>query len=309
MRILLSQAYAFSQQGKRDYQEDARWPDIDLPSLSQRFFIVCDGVGGSDHGEVASTTVCRAFARKMPALTADSRFDNSDFSRVLDYAYDQLDKVGRSTEGDMATTLTFVCFHAQGCLMAHIGDSRIYQIRTDQGIIYRSDDHSLVNNMVHHGLITPEQAENHPQRNVITRCMEPVGTNQNRSQATVVRTTDVRPGDYFLLCSDGVLEHLTDDALTEIMANPKDTDERKMERVRAVSRDSSDNNTAILIRVQAVEQDSDSDVPEQTSHSEDHAKTVRFSRERSTSSEIESFQRQEKTGILGKLKRIFSADS
>ena len=102
----------------------------------------------------------------------------------------------------MGTTMTFVCFHQGGCMMAHIGDSRIYQVRPGQGIVYRSEDHSLVNSMVRAGVISPEQSIDHPQSNVITRCMEPKDPDRDRCMATVVSTTDVRRGDYFLLCTD-----------------------------------------------------------------------------------------------------------
>ena len=315
MNIKLAQPYSFSQQGRRDYQEDSRWPANDTPSASQRFFIVCDGVGGSEHGEVASATVCKAFAKKMSEFSPARDFSNDNFSSVLDYAYAQLDKVGRNTKGDMATTLTFLCFHARGCTMAHIGDSRIYQVRPQQGIIYRSDDHSLVNSMVHNGVISPQQAENHPQRNVITRCMEPVDERQNRSQATLVRTDDILPGDFFLLCSDGALENITDDLLVDILSKSEISDKQKIDRIKQICLDSDDNNTAILVRVECVEQDKATDHDSLGNAEEDgenpddsESTTRRFSREQRQAAEIESFQQQRQGGFLSKIKRIFTGD-
>lgn len=312
MNIKLTQAYSFSQQGGRDYQEDARWPDTDLPPASQRFFVVCDGVGGSDHGEIASQTVCKAFAKRMQNLSPLKDFTNDDFSQVLDYAYDQLDKVGKSTNGDMATTLTFICFHAQGVTMAHIGDSRIYQIRPQQGVIYRSDDHSLVNSMVHSGVISPEQAENHPQRNVIIRCMEPVDERQNRSQATLMRSDDILPGDYFLLCSDGVLENISDDLLVEILSDQAASDKEKLDRIKEICLSSDDNNTAVLVRVESVDE-VQADETDTAGNADDDAddnetSTRRFDREHRQASEIESVQRKKEGGFLSKIKRIFSGD-
>ena len=316
MKIRLSQPYSFTRQGARDYQEDARFPDTDLPSSEQRFFLVCDGVGGSEHGEIASKTVCRAFAKKMPAISDNTLFSNDDFAKVLDYAYAELDKAARKASGDMATTLTFVCFHAGGCVMAHIGDSRIYQIRPQQGIIYRSDDHSLVNSMVHNGIISPEEAENHPRRNVITRCMEPVGDGQNRSPATLIRTDDIAADDYFLLCSDGVLENITDDQLVEILTDTAATDEDKINQIKRICNDSDDNNTAVLIRMEQVEKTADDNAAQADSPDEKADKnaevneqsTRRLERDRQEASEIESTPDNKNRGFLSRLKRIFTSD-
>ena len=255
MRITISQAFSFCQQGGRDYQEDARYPDIDQVEAGQRFFLVCDGVGGSDHGELASRTVCKAFAEKIDKLDLRAGLTEAQFSDALSHAYDQLDNAARTVDGDMATTLTFVCFHAGGCAMAHIGDSRIYHIRGNAGILYRSEDHSLVADMVHNGLITPSEAANHPQRNVITRCMEPSDSHLDRSEASFVNTTDVEPGDCFFLCSDGVLHELGDDRLVSLLTSSEKSDGEIIREIAGISASSDDNNTAFLIRIGGVERE------------------------------------------------------
>lgn len=248
MDIRLKTAYSFHQQGRRDHQEDSRFPDVEQASDKQRFFVVCDGVGGSEKGEVASGTVCRAIGRFMSDVDFSCDFTNDAFHQLLDASYDALDKAANRENKEMATTMTFVCFHAGGCTMAHIGDSRIYQIRPSEGILYRSDDHSLVNSMVRNGMITPEEAQEHPQRNVITRFMEPVDADQNRCMATVMRTMDVRSGDYFLLCTDGVLHCISDDLLLQILTGDE-SDEMKMRQLAELSKESEDNNTAWLISI------------------------------------------------------------
>lgn len=251
MEIKLNQAYSFHQVGKRDYQEDSRFPDMDKPSASQRFFVVCDGVGGCDKGEVASRTVCKAFDKALKDFDFTKDFTNEDFSHVLDAAYNALDAIANQENQEMATTLTFACFHGGGCTMAHIGDSRIYQIRPTVGIIYRSDDHSMVNTMVHNGVLTPEQAINHPQSNIITRYMESVDSDQNRCMATVMRTVDVMAGDYFFLCSDGVLHCVSDEELMDILLSDR-SDEEKIKKIADQSKDSEDNNTAYMVSVAEV---------------------------------------------------------
>lgn len=270
MEIRLGQAYSFLQMGQRDNQEDSRFPDVDVPSLHQRFFIVCDGIGGCDKGEVASQTVCEAFGKILMQKDFEDDFTNEEFSQVLDVAYDALDAKANDDNRDMGTTLTFVCFHKKGCTMAHIGDSRIYQIRPSEGVIYRSDDHSMVNIMVHSGVITPEQAIGHPQSNVITRYMEPVSADGNRCLATVMRTTDIEAGDYFFLCTDGVLHHITDDDLVETLSSKFD-DAVKMHKISDMSKDSDDNNTAYLIPVievvNDIEQDDDLEIENEDTRS------------------------------------------
>lgn len=251
MKVILGQSYSFCQQGERDYQEDARWPNTDLPLSSQRFFIVCDGVGGCEQGDIASATVCREMAKQLDLMDFTNEFTPTDFTKVFDAAYDALDAMVDEDNSDMATTMTFVCFHAGGCTMAHVGDSRIYQYRKNEGIIYRSDDHSLVNMMVHDGKLSPEEAESHSQRNIITRYMSPIADDEERWEATMVTTDDVMPNDIFILCTDGVGCCVTDNHLTEIL-NSDMTDEQKAKQIAAECIYSSDNNTCILIPVKDV---------------------------------------------------------
>lgn len=300
MNIILGQAYSFLQRGQRDNQEDARWPDCDSPDTGQRFFVVCDGVGGSEKGEEASATVCHAFAEALGDFDFTRDFTNDDFSHALDKAYDALDKKARQGQEDMATTLTFAAFHAEGATLVHIGDSRIYQIRPSQGIVYRSDDHSLVNQMVHSGIITPEEAETHPQRNVITRCMEPVSEDQTRCMATVMRTNNVKAGDYFLLCTDGVLHQISDAQLVELLVQDV-PDEQKIKELATKSENSSDNNTAYLIPVLAVEGISTDIHPMSNTSSDTHRMPSSQSIE-----EIESIPASEKDGVLTRFFKIFT---
>lgn len=287
MKIILSKSYSFCQLGVRGNQEDARYPDLDATDSNQRFFIVCDGVGGSKKGELASRTVCDSFAASLKGLDFTKDFSNNDFSKALDCAYDALDKKARGDYKDMATTLTFVCFHAEGCTMAHIGDSRIYLIRPEEGILYRSDDHSLVNSMVHNGLITPEEAKDHPQQNIITRYMESVAKDENRCQATVIRWNNLKAGDYVFLCTDGVVHCISDDELTEILSDPLSNDNEKLFAISSKCKDSPDNNTAWLIPIIGIEENVESLSPDMDS---EFSQTKRLIIDRKGTEEVESVQ-------------------
>jgi len=300
MKIILNQPYSFHHKGQREKQEDSRWPDSDVPIVSQRYFLVCDGVGGGEHGKTASSTICESFGRKMPVLEFSRNFSNDDFSKVLDYSYDQLDKKTRYLNGRIGTTFSFICFHGGGCTMAHIGDTRIYQIRPGENIIYRSEDHSLVNSLVHNGAITPQDAITHPQRNMIIRSMSPLKVNEERCSATVVRSDNIRIGDYFLLCSDGVTEKFSDEQLLSLMSDTTLSDKEKIEYMASKCRNCSDNNTAILINIKSVEEKQEV----KYDFSEGDA-TVPLKHTHQQLSEIKSVPQTKRHGILGKLQSYF----
>lgn len=251
MYIDLHPALSFHQLGRRNNQEDARYPDSDAPSALCRTFVVCDGVGGLDKGEVASHTVAATLGAAMECYGDPATvFTGADFAEVLAEAYRALACQNQGDATGMATTMTFVHFHAGGVFTAYIGDSRIYQIRPGAGVVYRSYDHSLVNALVRTGNLSPAGAVGHPKSNVITRCMG--GPDPGSLEpAMAYDITDVRSGDYFLLCSDGVLHGLDDEALCELLESSR-SDFEKIETLAAVSADSTDNNTAILIHVAAV---------------------------------------------------------
>lgn len=251
MEILLKQPYSFCQKGRRSNQEDARFPDDDSPQGVKPAFVVCDGVGGQDKGEIASRTVADSIGDYMDNVDLTIPFDASDFSKVLEYVYNRLNKVMGHDNREMATTMTFVCFHANGVFCAHMGDSRIYHIRPGVGILYQSEDHSLVNALVHSGNITPEEAINHPQSNVITRCIGYVEKGIEKPSATTMQIEDVEDGDYFFLCSDGVLHKVDDSNLYNILSSDN-SDKDKIEQIADLSKGSSDNNTAYLICVEKV---------------------------------------------------------
>lgn len=258
MEILLKQPYSFWQTGKRSNQEDARFPNCDTPQGYKPAFVVCDGVGGQDKGEVASRTVAEAIGRYMENVDLTKPFTSSDFSKVLEYVYSCLYKKMRNDTREMATTMAFVCVNSAGVFCAHMGDSRIYQVRPGVGIMYQSEDHSLVNALVHSGNLTPEEAINHPKSNVITRCISYVEKGMDKPSATTIQLKDVEAGDYFFLCSDGVVHCIDDDKLFSILSSEK-TDKEKIHLIAERSKASSDNNTAYLIGVEQVSLNNDRD--------------------------------------------------
>lgn len=251
MKIELFQPYSFCQIGRRNNQEDARFPDEDRPSPDASCFVVCDGVGGEENGEVASRVVCDAFGEYMDSMKPKEAFTADDFRKALSFVYNRLLEVMEMKGREMATTLTFLCFHEEGVLAAHIGDSRIYHIRPHVGILYRSNDHSLVNALVHAGNITPEAGICHQKSNYITRFLGYVEEDAELPIADVIQLNDIEPGDYFFLCTDGVIQQLDEEDLLDILED-KEGNEEKMKRIEERCSNSPDNNTACLIPVQMV---------------------------------------------------------
>ena len=251
MKYTISQPLSFFERGKRDNQEDAMYPPHGTASMNDHTFVVCDGMGGHDKGEVASNLVCDIFAKHSGNLR---NFSPHKLSEVLSTAYDALDAADdKKTSKKMGTTLTFLQLHSSGATIAHIGDSRVYYISPSKNEFFVTTDHSLVQSFYEAGLITKEEMKHHPQRNTITRVMMP--HQNNRNEATIDNISDLRPGDYFLLCSDGVLENLDDEQINSLFCDTELSDTQKCERLRQLSEDSSDNHTAYIVRIESVEDD------------------------------------------------------
>lgn len=247
------QPQVMSEIGRRPNQEDAVFPLVGTSTTNDRLFIVCDGMGGHEAGEVASDSVSKSFGDFMKNVNPDT-FSVEDFRLALTHTYDQLDNLdkGPNNARKMGTTLTFLYLGNNRAFIAHVGDSRVYQLRQDENgvttIVHKTEDHSLVNELVRAKIITPEEAKTHPRRNVITRALQP--NTQERCKATVWETNNVKAGDYFFLCSDGVLESIDDDTLTSIISTDT-SDSDKLDSIKGLcAQNSKDNNSAYLIHIE-----------------------------------------------------------
>lgn len=267
-------AYNLQELGQRANQEDSLFPAWGKLTPDDRLFILCDGMGGHEKGEVASATVCETISRVvLSAWHPGEALSDELFLQALSAAFDALDAKDNGEERKMGTTLTFLCLHANGATVAHIGDSRIYQLRpasdtTPAHVVFRTQDHSLVNDLVKIGEITEEEAKHHPQKNVITRAMQPC--QEHRAKADIAHLTDIQPGDYFFMCSDGMLEQSTDDNILNIITKPNVSDEQKLEMLRRVTEENKDNHTAHLIYISDVANSVVEDLSVCTSSTESH---------------------------------------
>lgn len=224
MRFKIYQPLAIHELGKRANQEDSIYPIEGKATENDRLFLLCDGMGGHEHGEVASQSICKSLSSfLLQHAVASEGLEDKLLSDALAYAYEELDKL--AIAGDtrqMGTTLTLLYFHSKGCTAAHIGDSRIYHLRpSSHTILYKSRDHSLVYDLYQAGELTYEEMKTFPQKNVITRAM--IAGDRNHPKPDVIHISDIQPGDYFYICSDGMLEQMEDEELLDVFsANVRD---------------------------------------------------------------------------------------
>lgn len=260
------EVYTIKELGAREKQEDSIFPDHGKAKSTDRLFILCDGMGGHSAGEIASETVCQAMGRSILSCYADVEdvFTDDIFKTALNDAFDALDTKDDGETRKMGTTLAFLKLHKEGVTIAHIGDSRVYHIRSGKDadetkINFQTRDHSLVNDLIKIGELTPEEAKYSRQKNVITRAMQP--NMEHRPKADLYHTRDILPGDYFMLCSDGILEQMEDDNLRFIFSNKGGNIKNKVDMLKKVTANNRDNHSAIVVHIlDVLNRDKESDL-------------------------------------------------
>lgn len=255
MNLDLYKPLSIYELGKRPNQEDNMYPASGCATEKDRLFVLCDGIGGHKHGEIASTSVCKSISEYFLQQSSKSlNLKNSLATGALAYAYEKLDELAvKDGSRQMGTTLAMLYFHKQGCTVMHIGDSRIYHIRPSANtILYKSRDHSLAYELFLAGELSYEEMKNFPQKNVITRAM--IAGDNNHPKADVMNITDIQSGDYFYICSDGMLELMEDDELLHILSSDK-SDEDKKSLLIAATKGNADNHSAYIVHVKSVDND------------------------------------------------------
>lgn len=249
MNITIGKPCAISEKGGRLNNEDSIYPQPETVAANQRLFIVCDGVGGADKGEVASSLACESIQSYFSTFLEGE--PTKEFIRkAVQYAEARFDDyIGRNPDAKgMATTLTLVYIGDSGVLLAHIGDSRIYHFRKGE-ICYQTEDHSLVNSLIKLGKITPSEAATHPQKNIILKAIQ---GKERPVEAEVVLLQDIQAGDTFFMCTDGVLETLNNESLSSLFINNRPADSIKDVLVECCSGRTRDNFSFYIIPIHQV---------------------------------------------------------
>lgn len=239
------------EQGQKPNQEDSIYP-ANESNGNGRIYLVCDGMGGHEHGEVASRIVANTVGRVTSEAKAYTTEEMKQaFAQGVNKAYDELDKVGNVTsKRSMGTTLTFLAICMDGLLVAHLGDSRVYLFRRKEGVVFQTKDHSLLNDLLDSGQLDKKNVATFPYRNVITRALQ--AHQLTRFDATFTTLTDVRKGDVLMLCSDGIVEQTTNEDLTNILLSDKPLQERA-EDLKAIcqQRNTRDNHSCIILETES----------------------------------------------------------
>ena len=244
MKITLYPPLSIHEIGKRQNQEDA------IAQWDNRLFVLCDGMGGHEKGEVASQTVCQSFLKWFEEhIHPEEPFTDDQLREALKYAYQALDQYADGTAKQMGTTLTMLYLHQSGATAMHMGDSRIYHFRPSWGMMYQSRDHSLVFDLFQAGEINYEEMRNYPQKNIVTRAMTP--GEDNRIRPDIIHITDIEPDDWFYLCSDGMLEQMEGDGLLHLLSSEA-TDEEKRQQLITATANNQDNHSAWIVHIKDV---------------------------------------------------------
>jgi protein phosphatase len=238
--LRVAEQYAVSDTGRqRRANEDSLLARAPL-------FVVADGMGGAQAGEVASRIAVEAFQQGL-GDTAEPEVRLAELALEANTHIYELSHTHAEQAG-MGTTLTALYVGAEEVSIAHVGDSRAYCLR-DGELLRLTDDHSLVDELMRQGRLTPEEAVEHPQRSVITRALGPEGTVEIDT-----RSYRARAGDVYLLCSDGLTTMVGEELLaTELLAHPGLRDAGEALVTAANEAGGRDNITVLLLRLEEVE--------------------------------------------------------
>ncbi len=216
-------------------------------------FVVADGMGGAQAGEVASEIAVRQFEGGLP----DGQEPGEALASLIQAANARIHEQARSDaqHAGMGTTTTAAYLTGDTVVVAHVGDSRCYLLRGGD-LIRLTRDHSLVGELVARGKLTEEQAESHPQRSVITRALGP-----EAKVEVDVEAFPARPGDVFLLCSDGLTSMVHEPQLKELLSDRDRPLEQTGRTLIAAANEAGgrDNITVILFRIEDVDDRRDAD--------------------------------------------------
>jgi PPM family protein phosphatase len=203
-------------------------------------FAVADGMGGAQAGEVASRLAAAAFREFHDADDLDPQ---ERVAAIIQEANRRIYERARSDAqaSGMGTTITAALVSGSGVAVGHVGDSRAYRLREGH-LEQLTEDHSLVADLVRSGRLTPEEADTHPQRSVITRAL---GTDPEVDVDTF--TVEAEPGDVFLLCSDGLTTMVDDEDVSQTVAGADTLEQAAKALVKAANRAGGEDNITVVL--------------------------------------------------------------
>ena len=231
----------------RRQNQDAYGVDINKVT-GQVICVVCDGMGGPAGGDVASHIAVNAFLQTVkdnlrPVMEPEQIREVCSYAANVANTAIRKEVEARSEYRGMGTTLVSAVSYEDGVVVSNVGDSRAYLIQSDR-IRRVSKDHSLVEHLVERGDITEAEARTHPQRNYITRALGP-----EESTLCDGFIVPMKTGDFILLCTDGLVETVTDQQMYDEVRHAQDMDQC-LQRLLGISKSNgaADNVTAVLMQ-------------------------------------------------------------
>ncbi len=235
--------------GDRDYQQDQLgvWSHVQFRSCV--LGVVADGMGGRSGGRKASDQVLMTAQQLFERFSPDSDAAPGFLQKVVQEAHTVIQLTAVSAEQEPHSTIAaFLLMPDASCHWVHSGDSRVYHFRAGQ-LMHRTTDHSYVQTLVDKGLLTAQQANNHPQSNVLTGCLgaaatPPVG--EHTIQAMVAE-------DALVACSDGVWHYFSDTEMARIVGqhSAKEACEALIKLARDRAQGHGDNLSVVVVKLDA----------------------------------------------------------
>jgi len=220
--------------------------DSFLADRERSIFAVADGVGGAEAGEVASQTAIEVLDEAFRHQT-----DGSDVEDLMELAIQRANASIHQMAQEharfsmMATTIVALHLKDNLATIGHVGDSRLYRLSPDGQLYRETEDHSIVEEEVRAGRMTPEQAANHPSKNVISRAL-----GAEDAVEVDMKTMEVQDGTEFLLCSDGITRHVSDTEIRQLLVLNDDLESACAQlKERCFERGAEDNLTVVIVRV------------------------------------------------------------
>lgn len=221
-----------------------------LVDPSRGLFAVADGMGGHAAGEVASQMAIEVVADTMAAVLDTADLDPGEVGQKLENAFRDSNRkicdsvLTRDEWRGMGTTIVAMVARGTSAVIGHVGDSRAYLLR-DGELIRLTSDHSWVNEQVKMGVLSDDEAQRHPMRNIVTRALG------NRAELEVdLKQQEIQAGDTYLLCSDGLNTMLSDAEIQRTLEESPDAEVACRKLVESAnSRGGEDNVTVVVMRV------------------------------------------------------------
>ncbi len=220
--------------------------DSFLSDNERSIFAVADGVGGAEAGEVASQTAIEVLSEAFRHQT-----EGADVEDLMELAIQRANASIHQMAQEharfsmMATTIVALNIKGNVATIGHVGDSRLYRLSPDGHLHRETQDHSIVEEEVRAGRMTPEQAANHPSKNVISRAL-----GAEEVVDVDMKTMEIEDGTEFVVCTDGITRHVSDNEIRHLLILNDDLESvcRQLKEI-CFERGAEDNLTVVLVRV------------------------------------------------------------